>query len=416
MKAIVEPAEANARIVMLDAVRGFAVLGIFVMNIQSFSMISAAYVNPLATDDLARQLSGGNYLAWLIGHVFFNVKFMTLFSILFGAGILLMAQRCEATSRSPAKTHYRRLAGLLFIGLLHAYGFWFGDILVPYVICAALVYPAWRWRERIRLAIAACLFLTGSLIVMLIGLSMPFLPHEEWISIEQEMWRPTKEIVAAEIAAYTGPWWPQFIDRAEMSLQVQSVGMASLLFWQITALMLIGMTLLKTGVLTGRSSRRTYVGLSMLGFGVGLPLIYWGVLQHEQNEWSMEYSMLIGTQPNYFGSLLLVLGYIGVWGLLLRVRPGQVAGWLLAPVGRMALTNYLAQTLIGTTIFYGHGLGQFMNVSRSGQAAIVMLTWCFQIPFSHWWLRRYRYGPAEYVWRRMTYGRLSGISRESEVA
>ncbi len=400
---------------MLDVVRGFAVLGIFVMNIQSFSMISAAYANPLATNELARGLDGGNYAVWLAGQVFFNAKFMSLFSILFGAGILLMSQRCEATDRNPASTHYRRLAGLLLIGLLHGYGFWYGDILVPYAICAAVVYPAWRWRNRVRLALAACLFLMGSLVVVLMGLSMPFWPQADRVSIEQEMWRPTAEMVAAEIAAYTGPWWPQLVDRAAMTIQVQTFGMAFLLFWQISALMLIGMTLLQTGVLTGRSSKRVYICLSLLGFGVGLPLIYWGVLQHEQHEWSMEYSMLIGTQPNYFGSLLMALGYIGVWGVLLHRRVGQAAGWLLAPVGRMALTNYLMQTLIGTTIFYGHGFGQFTNVSRIGQACIVIITWLCQIAFSHWWLNRFRYGPAEYVWRRVTYANFSAVLRSHEL-
>ncbi|QDT09250.1 hypothetical protein K239x_11950 [Planctomycetes bacterium K23_9] len=375
------------------------------MNIQAFSMIGAAYLNPVATPELAAQMTGLNYVVWYIGHVFFDAKFMSQFSILFGAGILLMAQRCEATGRSPAGVHYRRLLGLLVFGLIHAYFFWSGDILVTYALCGAVLYPFWRCRNRVRLATAGCLFLMGSLIISLTGLSMPYWPESELISMKQEMWQPSTEMVDAEIEAYSGPWWNQFLDRARMTFEFQIVGIPMLLFWQVTALMLIGMTLLETGVLTGKLSKRLYAIITLLGFGVGLPLVIWGLHQNESHDWDMQYSILLGTQFNYFGSLLMAMGYIGFWGLILKSATGQKLGRLLAPVGRMALTNYLMQTLICTTIFYGHGFGYFMSIQRSGQALIVVAIWCFQIVFSHCWLQRHRFGPAESVWRVMTYGK-----------
>ncbi|MGB7343542.1 MAG: DUF418 domain-containing protein [Pirellulaceae bacterium] len=411
------PRNDTSRLMMLDAVRGFAVLGILVMNIQSFAMISAAYLNPCATPELTEQLTGSNYAVWYVGHVFFDTKFMTLFSLLFGAGVLLMAERCEATGRAsgwrPAVVHYRRLMGLLLIGMVHGYVFWSGDILVPYAICGAVVYPFWRCRNRIRLVVATGLFLMGSLIMVATGLSIPFWPESERDAMQAEMWQPTPEIVSAEISAYTGPWWEQLVDRAGVTLELQTYAMGFQIFWQVSALMLIGMTLLKTDVLTGQAYRRVYVAMVLAGLAVGLPMIVGGTWLNEQRNWEMDYSFFVGTQPNYFGGLLLALGYIGVWGLILKQPVGQRLAGCFAPVGRMALTNYLMQTLICTTIFYGHGFGLFMTVSRVGQAMIVVAIWVFQIVASHWWMKRFRYGPAEYLWRTITYAKLPSPPQSS---
>ena len=129
--SVYTPVAPGERIRSLDVLRGFAVLGILIMNVQSFSMPGAAYLNPTAWGDL----TGINLAVWLAGHVLADQKFLTLFSILFGAGVCLFAERAEARSGRSAAVHYRRMFWLLVFGLAHAYFLWVGDILVPYALC-----------------------------------------------------------------------------------------------------------------------------------------------------------------------------------------------------------------------------------------------------------------------------------------
>jgi len=136
MTEVSGPTIQSERILSLDVLRGFAVLGILIMNIQHFSMVGGAYFNPTAYGDL----TGLNYLVWLLSHLLADMKFMSIFSMLFGAGIVLMAERMEAGGGKPARIHYRRTAVLLFFGLAHAWLIWTGDILYSYAMCALLVY------------------------------------------------------------------------------------------------------------------------------------------------------------------------------------------------------------------------------------------------------------------------------------
>ena len=159
---LAKPVEARGRIASLDVLRGFALLGILVMNIQLFAMPMAAYDNPAAWGDLA----GWNLAAWTLGHLFADQKFITLFSILFGAGIALFADRIEARSGRPAPVHYRRMGWLLVFGVAHAYLLWSGDILVAYAVCGCLVYPARRLRPRTLLAVGLASYALPSLVLL----------------------------------------------------------------------------------------------------------------------------------------------------------------------------------------------------------------------------------------------------------
>ena len=130
------PVAPEERIISLDVLRGFAVLGILIMNIQSFSMIMSAYVNPTAYGDL----SGLNRLVWTLSHIVADHKFMTIFSILYGAGIVLLTRRAEERGENPGGLHYRRTIWLIIFGLIHAYVFWYGDILFKYGVCALFAF------------------------------------------------------------------------------------------------------------------------------------------------------------------------------------------------------------------------------------------------------------------------------------
>ena len=135
-KTLISPVTGAERIISLDILRGVAVLGILLMNIQSFSMIGAAYINPTAYGDL----TSINRMVWILSHLLANSKFMSIFSLLFGAGVILFTERAIEKGRKASAFHYRRMMWLLIFGFIHAYLIWYGDILVAYSLCAFLVY------------------------------------------------------------------------------------------------------------------------------------------------------------------------------------------------------------------------------------------------------------------------------------
>ena len=169
--------------------------------------------------------------------------------------------------------------------------------------------------------------------------------------------------------------------------------------------MLIGMAAQKLRLFDAKRSQRVYLSLIAAAVLIGLPLVYYGVHRNFEVGWDAGYSAFIGWQYNYWGSIPLSLGWIGLVMLLYRRIPVR---WTrsLAAVGRTALSNYLLQTILCTTIFYGHGFAMYGKVDRVGQIAIMIVIWCIQIVASMLWMRRYRLGPAEYAWRTLTYMKL----------
>ena len=388
------PVAESARLVSMDALRGFVLLGILVMNIQSFAMPVAAYVNPTAYGDL----TGANLWVWIVSHVFFDQKFMAVFSMLFGAGIVLMAERA---GHDAARLHYRRMAWLVLFGLIHAYLFWYGDILYAYGMCG---FVAFAFRERapgFLAAVALALLAAGTAVPVMAGRS---LTPAQFAEVRDEGWQPPASVIDAELEAYRGGFLSQSRHRAPESLEMQTTYFVLLFGWRVLGLMLLGMALFKLGVFSAALSVRAYAALAAGGFAVGLPLVIHGMRQHFAHGWSVEYSLFFGSLWNYWGSVGVALGYTGLIVGLVRagVLDGAVAR--LAAVGRMAFSNYILQTLIATTIFYGHGLGLFGSVQRTAQIAIVVAIWAVLLIVSPWWLRRYRFGPLEWTWRSLTYG------------
>jgi uncharacterized protein len=394
------PAAPAPRYETLDVLRGFAVLGILVMNVQSFGLIAAAYANPTAYGDL----TGLNLLAWLGSHVLAEQKFMSLFALLFGAGIVLIAEGEERAGRAPAQLHGRRMAWLMLFGLCHGYLLWYGDILFSYALCGALVYPMWRQPPQRLLTAAALFLLVPSLVWGWQGMSAPA-PDTQAYRDMQSFWQPTPADVAAEEAAYRGGWGEQMHDRAPMMTWM----ILSLPFdagWRIAGLMLAGMALLKLGALSGELPRALYRRWLFAGLALGLPLILFGVYRNFSNDWALGYALYFGSQYNYWGSLAVCAGYAA--GLILLVRQARAPRLrlALAAVGRMAFTNYLMQTLICTTLFYGHGLGWFGRLERVQLLGMVVAVWLVQIAFSLYWMRRHRFGPCEWLWRSLSRGAL----------
>jgi uncharacterized protein len=392
------PIAPSDRILSMDVLRGIAVLGILVMNIQSFSMIQAAYINPTAFGDL----TGLNQWVWILSHVFACEKFMTIFSILFGAGIFLLSGRVESKGLRTAGIHYRRTFWLIIIALIHAYCFWYGDILFIYGMSALLVYLFRKASPR-RLFVAGLIVIAvPSLLYLFFQWSIPYWPPEA-LESNVATWRPGPEAVAAEVSGYRGGWVRQMDARVPASIFHQTFLILIWYGWRVVGLMIVGMALFRWGVLSAERTKRFYRLAALIGLGAGLPMVASGVVRNFAENWRMEFSMFAGWQFNYWGSLFVALGYIGLAMLFCRstVWPGLKK--LLSDVGRMAFSNYLLQTLICTTLFYGHGFGLFGRVERTGQILIVFAIWIALVLFARMWLKSFRFGPAEWLWRSLTY-------------
>ena len=413
MTKTASPTQTGARIASLDVLRGFALLGILVMNIQLFSMPSAAYQNPAAFGDL----TGINLGVWTFAHVFFSQKFLTLFSMLFGAGVCLFADRIEARGGRPAKWHYRRMGWLLAFGLAHAYLLWAGDILVTYAICGCLVYLLRRRGPRTLVVAGVASLLVTSLLLVLAGsaLTVPEVP-EEAISEIRRGWTPDASELDAEIAAYRGGWSEQQPVRAAEAFGIHVGLLPFFAVWFCAGLMLIGMALYRWGILSAARDDRFYARLAAMGLLAGLPLVAFGAWWNFAGDWAWQRSMFFGSLFNTWGCIPVALGYLGL--VMLAVRRGFLPGLQarLAAVGRMAFTNYLFQTVLCTTIFYGHGLGLFASAERYQQLLIVFAVWALQLWLSPIWMRRYSYGPLEWLWRTLTYGRLPRTTPGSSTA
>jgi uncharacterized protein len=402
------PVTRAERIPSLDVLRGFALLGILVMNVQLFAMIDATLFNPTSYGDL----TGVNFLVWLLSHLLFDQKFMTIFSMLFGAGIVLMTQRAEAAGRGTAGRHYLRMLWLAIMGLLHAHLLWYGDILYLYAICGLWTYLFRKLRPGWLLGVGLVVISVSSLLFLFFGWSLQFWPEESLLAMARD-WQPDAARIGEEVAIYRSSWLGQMEHRVPTALEFQLFVIFVWGIWRAGGLMLVGMGLFKLGFFSAERSRRTYWTAAVIGLAVGLPPIIYGVVRHFEAEWAVEYSMFFGTQFNYWGSLAVSLAWVSLVMLWCRSAVLSALKRSLAAVGQMALTNYLAHSLICTTIFYGHGLGLFGKVERVGQVGIVVAIWIAQLVISPIWLRHFRFGPAEWAWRSLTYLKAQPLRRSN---
>ena len=384
-----EPTPPSERIASLDAIRGVAVLGILVINVRVFSMPELTLTNP----NVYGEFTGLNYWSWLAGHVLAELKFITLFSALFGAGIVLFIE--SKPEGSALRLHHRRTGWLLVIGLAHAYLLWYGDILVPYALCGFVLVSFRQKAPSTQAKLGVVLLLVPSLLELVAGVTL----GSEALAGQ---WSPAEATLQSEVATYRGGWFEQFDHRLPTALRRQTLGFLGQTFWRVGGTILLGMALYNWGVLTDERSNRLY-SLLVVGGLVGVGVILAGVWYIEASDWSADVA-LFWQQFNYWGSLLVAGGYVGLITLYTRWRPEGPFTRAFAAVGRTAFTNYLLQTLVATTVFYGHGLGLFGSVSRAEALGMVVAFWVIQVLFSVLWLHVFRFGPVEWLWRTLTYG------------
>lgn len=392
------PTQSSARLESIDVLRGVAVLGILLMNIRFFAMPPAAYFNPTAFGDLA----GINHLLFWLTSLFADQKFMTIFSMLFGAGLVLMSDRAAASGRSSSWLLYKRNIWLLLLGIVHAYLIWYGDILVVYALCGFVVILFRNRSAKTQFVLGALMLGIGSALALMAGLSIDSWPPEQLADSVQD-WAPSAALIAEQVAIYQGSWTEQQAHRVPYAVEFHTFVFFFWALWRAGGLMLIGMAVYRWGLLSASLDPARYRRLLLVGLLLGLPLVAWGLYRNEADGWVFETGFFLNAQFNYWGSLLVSLAYICVvmlWCLGDRLAALKTR---LAAVGRMAFSNYIAQSLICTLVFYGHGLGQFGQWERWQLLLLVLGVWAVLLLVSPWWLARYRFGPLEWLWRSLTY-------------
>lgn len=392
------PTVGANRIISLDILRGVAVLGILIMNIQSFSMPSAAYINPSAYGDL----TGLNKWIWILSHLLASEKFMSVFSMLFGAGVVLFTENAESKGSNSATLHYRRMGWLLLFGFIHAYLLWYGDILVSYSICGMLIFLFRKKQSRFLLRLSIGFFMVPLVLDNLIAWSIPYWPEENVESMLQS-WSPDSESLTHHLEAMTGSWTNRMRVRIPAAVFMQTGYFMMGSFWRVMSMMLLGMALFKWKVLSAQRSDSFYIRMIALGLVSGFTLSGLGVILNFRDGWTLEFSMFRGSQFNYLGSVGVALGYTGLVMLCSKTGRFQGVKTLFASVGRMAFTNYILMTLLAICIFNGAGLALFGQVERTVQVLIVLGIWILLLALSYVWLLRFRFGPLEALWRSLTY-------------
>jgi uncharacterized protein len=418
--AVTSPVATTERIDAIDKLRGIAGAGILVMNIYAFAMPFRAYGDPLAY--------GGtewyNLGTWFFTHIFFDQKFLPIFSMLFGAGLVMMASRAEAKGVRYGGIWYRRSFWLMMIGVAHGYLIWFGDILFHYALFGMFIYPL-RNRKPRTLIIIACIVLpvalalgAGSAVYMqkLQAASVEIGELQaagEELSEEQEeqfqKWEemgiflgPSEVVVQKDLDGYQRSYPEVFVHRVPVTAMMQSQA-TLFIVWRVGGLMLLGMALMKLGVLSGERSTAYYKKLMLAGYAFGVPIVLFSAYDLSAHQWDAMYMLRVGGMWNYVGSIPMSLGHIAVFMLIIKSGALRNLMERFAALGRMALTNYLMHSVVMTTVFYGYGLGLYGTIPRIWQMLFVIAMVGFQLWFSPFWLRNYRFGPVEWLWRSLTY-------------
>jgi uncharacterized protein len=429
--------EPDERISAVDVLRGVAVLGILIINIDYFALPhsdkSAAGTEWIGAYWPAG-LSPRAMVAWVAVRALFEGKMRAIFSMLFGASALLMTSRLERRGEAgrAADIYYRRTLWLLVFGILHAYLLWEGDILYSYAVGGLVLFPfrklsgralvvlglallslsvpraAWIAHHRADLRAAAARADADEAAGLTLGRKQQD-AQAEWAEV-MESFAPDEETLRENVDAYRGSYARLFAHRAPVVIAVQSSDFYGYAFIDAVGMMMIGMGLLRLGILTGARSRRFYATLAVLGLGLGVPAAVASTRALELDKFD-PVAVAWVTAVYDPTRLAVALGHIGIVMLLARA---SWARWLtrsLADVGRMALTSYLGASIICSTLFNGYGFGLFGVLDRPQLYLVTLAIWFAQLAFSRIWLRAFRFGPAEWLWRSLTYWKRQPLRR-----
>jgi uncharacterized protein len=417
------PVRAAERISSVDTLRGFALLGILLMNIVGFAFHIAAYGDPTVQGGA----SGPNLWIYVINSILVDGKMRGIFSLVFGAGIIILTSRAERRGAlDGADIYFRRTLWLLVFGLIHSYLIWWGDILYPYAVCALVLYALRRLSPKGMLATAA------AMIVLLTGFTAwqakrtqserdaaaaadqaaaqgKKLTQEQ--TEAQKKWKdklkeikPGPDEIKKEVDDYRGDYLRALKRRSQTTLHWHSFPLYFPGMWDIFSMMLIGMALMKLSVLSAGKPYSFYGRMALAGYAIGIPLhVYtaWSNVAHNFEVIAMGYNWI----PYQPARVAVCLGHVAT--LMLIVKAGLLRRLTarLAAVGQMAFSNYIFDSVVCSLIFYGYGLALFGKLQRYQLYFVVLGIWTFQLIVSPIWLSHFRFGPLEWLWRSLTYWR-----------
>jgi uncharacterized protein len=397
--------DESGRIVTLDIIRGIAVMGIFSVNVIAFAMVEGAYFNP----SIYGGHTGANFAVWATNMVLIDGKMRTLFSMLFGASMLLVIERAEAAGQSGLQVHVRRMLVLLGFGLIHYYFIWFGDILTLYALSGLIAFLFRRLPVERLIALGAA-FLFGHMLLfgafLFDGYNAELAAHAPNASQAAiDIWKegfgsfsPDAAMIADDKAIHLGSY-SEFV-RFRLAEWTSVLAMNLPFIPDTVGLMLLGMAGYRSGFLTGEWSNEAYrrIATRALPLGVlcGLAIAVFDVALDFGVISSIAAFVIIATPF----LTIMAIGYAALIILLSRGL-GRLAQHIAA-AGRCAFSNYLGTSILASLIFNGWGLGLYGSLSRWQAWCLVPLFWTLMLLWSKPWLRRYRYGPLEWAWRSLS--------------
>ena len=427
------PIRETDRFQSLDMIRGVALFGILLMNITGFGL-PFAYGDPTNYGGAA----GANLWAWITTNMLFEGTQRGMFSILFGAGFMVLIGRQEKTNPADAADiFYRRTMWMIVFGTIHSYLLlWTGEILYAYGVTGLFLYPLRKLSARAMLSVAAIGFAIG---MIWTGCETwrGFSQREQSIAAQkvvdaggkataeqqdamkawkenEEYRKPAPEKIAKRIAAHQGGYFGLVAYQAPINSENQSWFLYRW-FFDIFSMMLLGMGLLQLGVLTLQVAPRVYWTMLLAGYAVGLSVNYWETRTIIGSGFSVLSFMT--TETTYdVGRVGMTTGHLGF--LLLFCRSGMLS-WLrnsLAAVGRMALSNYITHSIVCAILFSGFGFGLYGKLERHQLYYVVFSIWAVQLLISPVWLRHFQFGPLEWGWRTLTYMKKQPMRRAAAAA
>jgi uncharacterized protein len=407
------------RILTLDVIRGVAVMGIFSVNVIAFAMIEAAYFNPGAYGGY----HGASLALWASNMVVIDGKMRTLFSMLFGASMLLVIEKAEASGRSGWWTHFRRMVVLLGFGLFHYYFIWFGDILTLYAASGLVAFLFRRLSVEKLIALGASLLLANMIFFTLflygqyqadIAAHAPGAAAKairEWNDGLGDMY-PTATDLAKDKALHLGSYAHFASDNLAHWRSV--IGDVLPFMMDTVGLMLLGMAGYKSGFLTGQWAawryRRILLPAIGLGATAGVATVAYDISSHFYVVGMMA-GFVVAETPFI---TIMAVGYAAL--IILLSRSAGPLTERIAAAGRCAFTNYLGTSIIASLVFNGWGLGLYGSVSRWQAWMLAPLIWCLMLAWSKPWLDRFNYGPFEWLWRSLSRGRLQPMRKRLDVS
>lgn len=400
------PEAAPARIESLDVLRGVAVMGILVMNAPGFSMPQAAYFNP----DAYGGTMGADLVAWFVNFVLVDGKMRGLFSLLFGASMLLVVDQARSRGENAAAIHYSRIFWLAVIGAAHFYFLWYGDILLHYALIGIVAFAFCRVGNRALGFWIAFLLLID--VLMMAAAAAGFLTMSRaaadpaatdaaiaaWNEMRVGFAPLDSEALREDLALHRGSHAELLAHRWETQLLFP---LSFLKFGGVEtlALMLLGMLGLRNGFLTGAWDARRYRRVAFGGLVAGGICFAALALLMIAMDFDPATVFAATVGATVIPRLLMILGYAALIILLSR-QGGRLAARISA-TGRAAFTNYLGTSILMTGLFYGWGLALYGTFSRAELWLPVLAAWAVMLLWSKAWLDRFRYGPLEWLWRSL---------------